>query len=118
MPTLEALKEIFYGRVTYQPGDKFESSEKDAKVLAAVGKAKAVEAPKPAAAPEEVQPPQEPQPQAEQKEAEPAPLAEPAPAPMTYRRRDMQAEDGQTGEAKSPPLSRRGRQQKARKSKG
>lgn len=106
MPELKALRELRYGGKTIFPGEGFEASEKEAKLLKAIGKAtdgevaNKTDLPKAATAPE--------------------PAPEPDPVPLQdaghYQRRDMRAEDGQTGEETSPASSRRGRRRKAQTS--
>lgn len=106
-----ALKRVKYphgntGR-EYAPGEAFTAlSERDAKALSISGKARPCR-------------------QGRAKAAPSSPAALPAAAMTTpdpnqdgesrlqYQRRDMQAQDGQTGEATSPPSSRRGRRRNA-----
>lgn len=82
MPTVEALVKIPYAGRHYQPGEVFEATEKHARILYAIGKAKpgerkAVELPKHI----------ETQPVVDAKEILPAPLPEAG----LYQRRDMRA---------------------------
>lgn len=103
MPMLKAIREVRYASVTYRPGDTFEASDKDAKILKAVKKAEdANDAPKTVDLPNSVMAAKE--------------VGEPAPLSQSYLRRDMRAEGGQTGEAKPSQSSHRGRPRKARTS--
>lgn len=96
MPKIEVTREFKYAGTIRPRGEVLEVSEKEAHLLTAIGKAKAatVAAKKPAHVdlPKPV------------KEA-----AEPAPLSGNYLRRDLRAEDGQTGGANALPSSRRGR---------
>jgi hypothetical protein len=99
MPMLKATRELRYAGVTLMPGDTFDASDKDARVLKAIKKAEDASEAKPrtvdlpAKAMKATEAPAEPE----------APLSG-----NQYMRRDMQAV-GQTGEAISAPSSRRGR---------
>jgi len=111
MVKIIANQSLPYGAKRYAEGETLEVSEKDAKLLVGIKRARLApaetEAPvslksmaAPAAAPE----PQE--------EAAPeAPVR-----PQTYHRRDLTAEPpaGPTGPAKSPQLSRRGQARKGK----
>lgn len=101
MPNLIATKEVRYAGKTMLAGESFEASDKDAKVLVAIKKAEyggaaknKTDLPKKAAKIEE------------------APVEPEAPLSRTYHRRDMQAQDTQTGEDSLSSSSRRGRRQK------
>lgn len=101
MPTITALKEVVYAGRTYYPGDTFDASEKDAKILCLLRKTssgaparRVVDLPPRVA-----------------KAVEPEVAEEPAPLSGSYLRRDMQAV-GQTGEDKPVQSSRRGRPRK------
>lgn len=90
MPTMTTLKPHRYASRSLVPGDEFEASGRDARILAALGRARLVEPPS-APAGEPTQPAD-----AEQR-SEDAPPAEPpadeAPKPKRkYKRRDMTAE--------------------------
>jgi hypothetical protein len=91
---LIAVMEVFYASRTRNPGDAFEASEQDARILVGLGKAVApvVETPpppEPANAPEPVPPPSI--------ARDDPPLfketADPAPKKRTYKRRDLVAEE-------------------------
>jgi hypothetical protein len=99
LPTLKALKRFPYGRKVLEPGEPFEATDKDARLLKMMGKAK-----DPDPAPKMVDLPK--------RKTEEAPAEPEAPLSGHYRRRDMTATDGQTGEAKQPSSSRRGRRPK------
>ena len=92
MPRLKAIKEIRYAGATYFPGEEFEASDKDAKVLVAIQKCEAAKA-KPKRTPPLIVEKKE--------EPEPAPLSEPG----HYLRRDMQPGRGLIGGAQWPSLS-------------
>lgn len=115
MVQLFAVTRVRYGRRDVQPGEPFEASDKDAKVLVAVRKATRAPAsapsdlPKAAMVPiEPVTPEPEPEPTPEPEATDTAPLVEPEEVrePPTYARRDMQAETGQTGADKQSRSSR------------
>lgn len=100
MPTLRAIKELRYASQQRAPGDVFEASERDARLLVAIRKAEAHDPDKPRRG----RPPK-PKPEPEQADTKVAAkdLRAAAPDPdqqdqaedgkRTYRRRDMQAED-------------------------
>lgn len=92
MQKLTAIKEFRYGGAQRFPGDQFDASDKDAKLLAAVGRA---EIAKPRELPRHIETQRA---TVKKMEAEDeAPKSEPG----RYLRRDMQAEGGQTGEVAS-----------------
>ena len=97
MPILKALREVRYASITYQAGETFEATDKDAKVLKAVRKATDAEA-----APKTVDLPKEAMVMAEVEE-DAAPLS-------GYLRRDMTV--GQIGAEIPAQSSRRGRPRK------
>lgn len=117
MPNLEATRTVRYGGKDRQPGDQFEASDKDAKILKAIGKAKDWEGPAKSVVdlpdePKKTAPKPTVQPKAmKAQEVEDQPIA-----PLHYLRRDMRAEDGPTGGAKSAQSSPRGRQPKKQNS--
>lgn len=96
---LVALKELRYAGTNYLPGASFEASDRDARLLKAVKKAG-----DPPPAPEK--------PVHVDMPAPPAKEPNPGPFVASYLRRDMQAEDGRTGETTSLQFSRRGRPRK------
>lgn len=97
MPTLIAIKELHYAGKTRLPGEAFEASDRDAKLLDRIGKARSGLGKNRTDLPESVM-------KAKEVEAEPAPL------PQGYQTRHMTAEPtGQTGEGELQPSSRRGR---------
>jgi len=97
MALLKAIREVRYAGETRYPGDTFEASDKDAKLLKAIGKAEyGGEPSNKTDLPKRVK-----QPTKEVAEA-------PAPLSGTYLRRDMVA-TGQTGGDNPAPSSRRGR---------
>jgi hypothetical protein len=89
---LIAVMEVFYASRTRNPGDAFEASEQDARILVGLGKAVApvVETlpAEPVKAPEPIPPPliaRDDPPLFEE-------AADPAPKKRTYKRRDLTAE--------------------------
>jgi hypothetical protein len=84
---LRALKQVTYANVTRGPGDHFDASDEDAKILIGFGQAVAV-APPPPAAPEKSAAPEPPDPA---KTLFEQPADEP-PRKRTYKRRDLTAE--------------------------
>jgi len=102
MVPLKATTELRYGGVTRHAGDRFEATDKDARLLKAIGKA----------VDDGALPNRTDLPVLKTKEA-PAEPDVPLPGPGAYRRRDLQAEDGLTGEASAAPSSRRARPRKA-----
>lgn len=111
MVQIIATREIQYAGKRVLAGERFEATEKDAKIYVAVKRAALpgpVEPPasiKTMAAPEPVEPAPAPVEAAKEEAAPEAP-----PHPQTYSRRDMQAV-GQTGQADRSPSSRQGRRQ-------
>lgn len=99
MPTLKALKRFPYGRKVMEPGQPFEASDKDARLLKMLGKASDMDP-----APKHVNLPKQ--------KVEEAPAEPEAPLHGRYQRRDMRATDGQTGEETQSSSSRRGRRPK------
>jgi hypothetical protein len=99
MPRLIALKEVRYARRTHVPGTdsaEFEASEKDAKVLKAIGKAAdapAKRAPAKQAKQMRAEEPAKVEPQVTQPVAPGSDMFETSQAAGTYGRRDMRAED-------------------------
>jgi hypothetical protein len=90
---LIAVMEVFYASRTRNPGDAFEASEQDARILVGLGKAVApvvdTPTPEPVKASEPVPPPliaRDDPPLFEES-------AEPAPKKRTYKRRDLVAEE-------------------------
>jgi hypothetical protein len=113
MPTLEAIKIVRYGGKDQQPGDVFEASEKDAKTLKLIKKAKDASGPVKSAAdlPSEVmqrssrrEPVTEDEPEVVEKVVE-AVKEDEAPKPQTYLHRAMVA-DKTPGRRGRPPKSR------------
>ncbi len=111
MPKVKAIKEHRYGGAQRFPGDEYEASDKDAKLLKAVGKSGDATAQKSVAdLPKEVM-------QRAAPEPEPEVVEEPATPEFRrgeYHRRDMRAEEttelkpetpGRTGEAQQSPSS-------------
>lgn len=96
MQRLTALKEVRYAGVQRFPGDEFEASDKDARLLMAVKRA----------APVEVKdvPARQKRADVGTKEIQPAPLPEAG----RYRRRDMQADSGRIGGTALPSSSQVG----------
>lgn len=96
-----ALQSLPYGKKRYAAGDEVEVSEKDARLLIGIKRARAASAP--------VQSPPAPlKMKAPTREVEAAPEA--PPHPQQYHRRDLTAEPtGQTGPARASQLSPRGR---------
>lgn len=109
MPELTAIKEHRYGGTQRFPGDNYEATDKDAKLLKAVGRAKDKGSARksPVDLPDEVM--------SRKVEEAPAEPEAPLPEPNTYLRRDMQAA-GQIGETAQSSLSRPGRRPKRSRS--
>lgn len=113
MPALIATKELRYGDRTVHPGEPFDASEKDARLLKAIGKAKDGEPVNKTDLPKATMPsPADPELGDDKEQEPPAPLERGA----SYQTRHMEADTGLTGEEKPSPSSRRGRPQKGRKS--
>lgn len=106
MTPLVAVKELRYAGRPVREGEHFDASEKDAKLLVAIGKATYGEVANNTDLPKRVtsaQPdPQEP--------------SVPLDRSQSYQTRHLEA--GPTGEEASPPSSRRGRRPKAQESSG
>ena len=95
---VKAAKRLSYGRKQYEPGDELDVSDKDAKLLAAVGRVSLTEPPKapqePARKPrQQPEPPQEAQTQTETDEGSSKARRGKR---SGYKRRDMTAEDSST----------------------
>jgi hypothetical protein len=112
MVKIVATQNMPYGNRRYAAGEEFDASDRDAKLLVKIGRAAHVHPASHVHAvfkTENVVPVVEPSPSEAQ---EAAPGAQPS--PRQYTRRDMTAEPaGQTGPAKPPQSSRRGRQPRA-----
>jgi hypothetical protein len=111
MVKIIANQTLPYGKRRYAAGEEIDATEKDAKLLVGIGKARRATVPQSAPAALTVKAPPAPEPTPEVEAAPEAP-----PHPQTYHRRDMVAEPpaGPTGPAKSPRSLRRGPARKAK----
>ncbi len=107
MPTLEATRTVRYAGKDQQPGDQFEASDKDAKILIAIKKAKVPEGPVKTASdlPSEIMS------RSSRREPLTEVVEDEAPKSQAYHRRDMVAKT-----PKAPAPKKRGRPGKTKKS--
>jgi hypothetical protein len=112
MPKLTALKEVRYAGKTIHAGQSFDASEKDARVLTAIGKVSGAEPANKTDLPKVTTTKaaaSAPEPEGEQ--------ADPLERSTKYQTRHMEADQaGLTGEAASQQSSRRGRRRKDQES--
>jgi len=101
MVPLRATTELRYAGVTLHAGDAFEATDRDARLLKAIGKAVG----------DGSLPNRTDLPVLKSKEAPVEPEA-PLPGLGAYQRRDLRAEDGRSGEASAARSSRRARPRK------
>ena len=112
MVKIIANQKLPYGGKNWTEGETLDVSDKDAKLLVGINRARLAPQETAPPAPLKAMTPPAPKPEPEQaQEAAPE-----APAhPSTYHRRDLTAEPaGQTGPAKSPQSLRRGQARKAK----